>query len=69
MFNFTTRITTESTRATILVTTASNVANIVGPEIIMFVVILLVILGIIILRKKRHYGMMYTLICSANLPC
>lgn len=54
VFNFTTRITTERTRATIPATNASNVAIIAGPVITVFVVVFLVILGIIILRKKRH---------------
>lgn len=56
IFDFTTRITTETIRTTRPFTTSSNIAAIVVPVIVVFVV--LIILGIIFLRKKRQ-GKMY----------
>lgn len=56
IFDFTTRITTETIRTTRPLTTSSNIAAVVVP-VIVFVV--LIILGIIFLRKKRQ-GKMYT---------
>lgn len=69
-FNFIFRITTENTRATIPVTTAPNVAPIVGPVIAVCVVALLlvVVVGIMIRRKRGQCGKMYSIIVSVFLP-
>lgn len=71
MFNFTLRITTENTRATI--PAAPNVAPIVGPLIAVCVVALLllvvvVVVVVIMIRRKRQSGKIYLMIVSAFLP-
>lgn len=59
IFDFPTRITTETIRTTRPFTSSSNIAAVVVPVIVVFVV--LIIIGIIFLRKKRQ-GKMYRLI-------
>lgn len=70
MFNFTLRITTENTRATI--PAAPNVAPIVGPLIAVCVVALLLLLVVVVvvimIRRKRQSGKIYLMIVSAFLP-
>lgn len=67
MFNFTLRITTENTRATI--PAAPNAAPIVGPLIAVCVVaLLLVVVVVIMIRRRRQRGKMYLMIVSAILP-
>lgn len=70
MFNFTLRITTENTRATI--PAAPNVAPIVGPLIAVCAVALLllvvVVVVVIMIRRKRQSGKIYLMIVSAFLP-
>lgn len=70
MFNFTLRITTENTRATI--PAAPNVAPIVGPLIAVCVVALLVVVVVVVvvimIRRKRQSGKIYLMIVSAFLP-
>lgn len=67
MFNFTLRITTENTRATI--PSAPNVVPIVGPVIAVCVVaLLLVVVVVIMIRRRRQRGKMYLMIVSAILP-
>lgn len=67
MFNFTLRITTENTRATI--PAAPNVAPIVGPLIAVCVVALFVVVVVVIMiRRKRQSGKIYLMKVSAFLP-